>query len=411
MKKTVLILTLLCLLLLSGCQRVREMVIDSASSDQEAAATPIVEFEEDINSGTGEEMPEPEESTLPTENAFDNMRTLSLQNGVLNMEIPVEFTESYDFPSAMLFTSDYLTGADGEQTYCQMTAVHFFQKEEPLMDYDMFNEYIEFMPVMDTNINSTYERIMELTFNNGANGFITKYDIVRDADSYDGYALFVASDGVYYEFLFFCGKDYFSDEDIIKMFKSLEIDTDKEQAWVDNFEVNIKNRWYSSAFVEGAKIDLGELLGFTESIRFSYFDSILSATLDSNMGSINIAMYPQDIYGFNSYEEFMQYALSDVMDRGLFISDLPDRDIYQDITDTGQLFFAYLNNENFYVVHYAYEYEDAYYLAEIFYMGEDMDELQALMDCAESFTAPGENTTPVFTEEDNDWADGNPYEE
>ncbi len=390
MKNTLIAIFIFCFLFLSGCLQKQ----DAAKSEN--AATLNVEPTTSVS--------EPTASTVNISNIqfSGDMKQISIQDGVLTMDIPDGIRDPFGLPGSLYVALGPLENSNGEEGDFQLTVTNVFQAEEPVMDYAMFDTLEESLQLMYLTPDYSFTRIKDVTLNNTAKGFITHYKFTRAETNYDLYAFFIGSNGVYYSIQFLGPQDFVDSTAIVSCFDTLQIDTEKEADWVNNFKVKSDNKYYYSSCLDGAKVKIDPSYSYTENSRLIVPNAILGVTLNSNAGLLTVRDYPKNIYHFSSYENFIQNMVTDVINRGLFVSENPDADILQDLTDDGHLIFYYPSEHKIIILHFFYEYEDAYYVCELLYYGDDKEELSLLQKCAESFVAPGKETTPLFTPEDSD---------
>jgi len=393
MKRLPIIILILALLVMPGCQTAQEQNA-SVSQNQEEPPAPSVPT------------PTPETDVSSIADRITHFsggtKTISVQEGVLTMDIPADFDDPFDLPGSLYISTGTLKNSEGEESVFQFTVNHVFQAEDPLMDYEMFDNLVETMVIWNLSLDYTFERIKDVTINKTAQGFITHYAFKGGDTDYDQFDFFIGSNGVYYKIQFIGPQGFFDLSEVVALFDTLEIDAEKEANWVNQYKVKYDNIHYYSPILEGAKVNINPAYTYTETYRLIYPNTILSVTLNSNSGFLVIRSFPIKIYQNTSFEDFVQFIVANVINRGFFESDDPDADIVQHLTDDGHIYFYYPNDKETFILHYPFAYEDAYYVCEIVYSGDDLDELLVLQRCAESFVAPGKEVTPLFTPEDSD---------
>ncbi|MEX1307727.1 MAG: hypothetical protein AB1Z19_04290, partial [Eubacteriales bacterium] len=248
------------------------------------------------------------ELTLPFET-----KNVSLLSGVISMSIPENSSSDFSIQGNLYNATVVLENEAGEKAACEWFVTHVFQAEEPLMDYDMFRDYCDYMVMNNGGLDFSSTYIEDIVFSDTATGFYKLYTFTRAETKYDRHVLFIASDGVYYEVNLICPADFISTEVVSKLFATVEIDAEKEADWVSSFEIKIEDGYYYSATLDGAKILLSDSYTYTEGSRLGFKNQIIGLTLNSNFGYMNVQVFPKSSYSFESCEDFSLTSYSNLV--------------------------------------------------------------------------------------------------
>ena len=332
MKKTMISLLVVSLFLFSSCQQIQDRVKSTIYQSEDTTSETQTDYPSEVTATATD-------ATINSGvSSFAYTKKVQIADGVLTLRIPTDFTQEFAIPGSLFVTSGLLTNSDGEESVCQLSVTHVFREEEPMMDYEMFDSLAEYMIMLNLSSDYEFERIKDVKVSHQAKGFYSHYAFTYSGDDYDRYIFFIGSTGVYYGITFLCDQEAFSQDEILEIFDSLEINSEKEADWVDRFSLQVENGWYNSDVLDGAKVKLTDTVTCTESMRIPFVNAILGVTLNTNAGSLHILAYPKQIYTYENYNDFINGMITNIIDRGFFESDNPDADIVQTITGVPPLF-------------------------------------------------------------------------
>jgi|GEM_PF-6400080 len=315
-------------------------------------------------------------------------QSVSVCDDVITMNIPDAIT--YDQPTCGSEFNQYgdIMNEDGNEIFCRFYVTRVFQVEEPVMDYDIFSSFIEPSLIFNHGQNIETTRIQDITINDSAHGYISKSTYPDGMVTNTRYICNIMSDGVFYGFNIVAQDGLITDEIATEIFSSIKIDSSLEKQIVNDYSLDIRDGRYYSQRCDGASIEVSEDFTFTESMSLVYNDSIMGLTLNDDTGTIVVRRQNKYADQLDTLQMMYSIRLTQIMNQGFVSQDDMDDIINGSDVETDRLMIIYPAALYFYG-DYLIETEDAFYIINIMYYGDNDEVLNSMINLCRTFTPPG----------------------
>jgi len=346
-----------------------------------------------------QESSEPESTPVTVEVDYDyelkpavdvSLKEVEIDGGLIKLSIPDSLEISDQDIGTVFHSKGYLKDEDGNDLYCSVYVTMFYQEEEPQLDYEMMNTLLEPNLIMEYGPNMGVNRIRNIETPSGAKGFYSLVTYGTGDGPFSRYFMMVQGDGAYYNINIVSPTGAVTPELAEQILTSVDIDKSLEKKAVDGFELNIKDGFYNSPRLEGARIVLPPDWNPTESSVAIYDNIVLSITSGSNDGFINVKRYEKGS-SITDMEIFYYLKAIEAANAGIStFSNVSELKIHK--LESGRILVEYPCKILF--LQCQLEYEDAYYSVDMFYHGEDYDVYEQAFIAMLSFEAPGAEILP-----------------